>query len=41
VRDGDTVYVTEAPWVQWTKTLAALNGTFTSANAIEGLSTGN
>jgi polysaccharide export outer membrane protein len=27
VRDGDTVYVTEAPYVQWTKTLQALTGT--------------
>ncbi|MFZ1469265.1 MAG: polysaccharide biosynthesis/export family protein [Paracoccaceae bacterium] len=26
VRDGDTVYVTEAPYVQWNKTLAALSG---------------
>lgn len=26
VRDGDTVYVTEAPYVQWNKTLAALTG---------------
>ena len=26
IRDGDTVYVTEAPFVQWQKTLAALTG---------------
>jgi polysaccharide export outer membrane protein len=26
VRDGDTVYVTEAPYVQWSKTLSALTG---------------
>ena len=26
IRDGDTVYVTEAPYVQWNKTLAALTG---------------
>ncbi len=27
IRDGDTVYVTEAPYVQWNKTLSALTGT--------------
>ena len=27
VRDGDTVYVTEAPFVQWQKTLTAITGT--------------
>ena len=26
VRDGDTVYVTEAPYVQWNKTLSAITG---------------
>lgn len=26
IRDGDTVYVTEAPYVQWSKTLSALTG---------------
>ncbi|TDL84199.1 polysaccharide export protein [Palleronia sediminis] len=30
IRDGDTVYVTEAPYVQWQKTLSALTG-FTGA----------
>ena len=34
VRDGDTVYVTEAPFVQWTKTLAAVTGTLTSAGSV-------
>ena len=34
VRDGDTVYVTEAPFVQWTKTLAAVTGTLTSAGSL-------
>jgi polysaccharide export outer membrane protein len=41
VRDGDTVYVTEAPFVQWTKTLAAFNGTAVAANSVEGLAAGN
>ncbi len=29
IKDGDTVYVTEAPFVQWTKTLNAITGTAT------------
>lgn len=41
IRDGDTIYVTEAPYVQWTKTLAALNGTAVSANSIGQLAGGN
>ncbi len=36
VRDGDTVYVTEAPYVQWQKTLGAITGT---AGAADSLST--
>ena len=31
VRDGDTVYVTEAPYVQWTKTLSAITGVSAAA----------
>lgn len=34
IRDGDTVYVTEAPFVQWDKTMSALTGTMTSAEAL-------
>ena len=34
IRDGDTVYVTEAPFVQWNKTLGAITGTAGSANAL-------
>lgn len=34
VRDGDTVYVTEAPFVQWTKTLSAITGTGAAANSL-------
>jgi polysaccharide export outer membrane protein len=40
VRDQDTVYVTEAPWVQWTKTLAALNGTAGAAASLDTLASG-
>ncbi|HEY0214353.1 MAG TPA: polysaccharide biosynthesis/export family protein [Paenirhodobacter sp.] len=41
IRDGDTLYVTEAPYVRWQKTLAALTGPVTSANAMDNLATGN
>jgi polysaccharide export outer membrane protein len=34
IRDGDTVYVTEAPFVQWTKTLGAITGSANSANTL-------
>ncbi|MCP5038422.1 MAG: polysaccharide export protein [Rhodobacteraceae bacterium] len=36
IRDGDTVYVTEAPYVQWTKVLSAVTGTI---GAVDTLST--
>ena len=36
IRDGDTVYVTEAPFVQFNKTIAAATG---SLNAVNGVST--
>jgi len=34
VRDGDTVYVTEAPFVQWNKTLSAITGTAGAASTL-------
>lgn len=34
IRDGDTVYVTEAPYVQWHKTLSAITGTATTAETL-------
>ncbi|MFV0410715.1 MAG: polysaccharide biosynthesis/export family protein [Paracoccus sp. (in: a-proteobacteria)] len=34
VRDGDTIYVTEAPYVSWQKTLGAITGSAQSANAL-------
>ncbi len=37
IRDDDTVYVTEAPFVQWSKTLNALTGTLTTANTLSTL----
>lgn len=36
VRDGDTLYVTEAPYVQWQKILGAITG---SANSVRALDT--
>jgi polysaccharide export outer membrane protein len=37
IRDGDTVYVTEAPFVQWQKTLSAITGTAGAAGQISSL----
>ncbi len=37
IRDGDTVYVTEAPFVQWQKTISAVTGTLNSANTVNTL----
>lgn len=41
VRDEDTVYVTEAPFVQWSKTLSAITGTTGAANTLANSTTGN
>ncbi|SIS79715.1 polysaccharide export outer membrane protein [Paracoccus saliphilus] len=38
IRDEDTVYVTEAPYVQWQKTIGAITGGLNSANSVENLS---
>ncbi|SEM51056.1 polysaccharide export outer membrane protein [Loktanella fryxellensis] len=35
IRDGDTVYVTEAPFVQFNKTIAALTGSLSAANGVQ------
>ncbi|MGB8815489.1 MAG: polysaccharide biosynthesis/export family protein [Paracoccaceae bacterium] len=40
VRDGDTVYVTEAPFVQWQKTINAITGTASAASSLSS-ATGN
>ncbi|MER5172783.1 polysaccharide biosynthesis/export family protein [Thioclava sp. GXIMD2076] len=37
IRDGDTVYVTEAPYVQWSKTLSALTGSLGTVNTLNNL----
>lgn len=34
IRDGDTVYVTEAPYVQWTKLLTALTSATSAADTL-------
>jgi polysaccharide export outer membrane protein len=34
IRDGDTLYVTEAPFVQWQKTLGAITGTTSAATGL-------
>lgn len=34
IRDGDTVYVTEAPYVQWNKTLSAITGATGTAESL-------
>ena len=41
IRDGDTVYVTEAPFVQWQKTLSAITGTATTADSLTGIGSGS
>lgn len=40
IRDGDTLYVTEAPFTQWTKVLSAITGTASTAGTISSLSGG-
>ena len=35
IRDNDTVYVTEAPYVQWNKAISALTGSLTSVGTLE------
>ncbi|MCI2398576.1 polysaccharide biosynthesis/export family protein [Aliiroseovarius subalbicans] len=37
IRDGDTVYVTEAPYVQWTKVLTAVTSTISAAGTVNTL----
>jgi polysaccharide export outer membrane protein len=37
IRDGDTVYVTEAPFRQWTKVISSITGTASSLTGLSGL----
>ncbi|RLL65255.1 polysaccharide biosynthesis/export family protein [Paenirhodobacter hankyongi] len=37
IRDGDTVYVTEAPYVQWQKSLSAITGSLGPVNSVSSL----
>lgn len=39
IRDGDTLYVTEAPFVQWQKTIGAVTGAANSATTLSNLAT--
>ena len=41
IRDGDTIYVTEARFLQWQKTLSAITGTAGAANTIASTGSGN
>lgn len=40
VRDGDTLYVTEAPFTQWDKTISSLTGSLTTASSLSALAGG-
>jgi polysaccharide biosynthesis/export protein len=40
IRDGDTVYVTEAPFVQWQKTISAITGTTSAATSLSSVGSG-
>ncbi len=37
IRDSDTVYVTEAPYVQWQKSISVLTGSASTANSLSSL----
>ncbi len=37
IRDDDTLYVTEAPFTQWNKTIGAITGSLTPINSINSL----
>ncbi|WP_022702743.1 polysaccharide biosynthesis/export family protein [Pseudorhodobacter ferrugineus] len=39
IRDGDTVYVTEAPFVQWQRTISAVTGTAGAATSLSSAAT--
>lgn len=37
IRDGDTLYATEAPYVQWTKLLSTITGSLSTAGSVTSL----
>jgi len=39
IRDGDTLYVTEAPFTQWNKTISALTGSLVAVNTVSDAAT--
>lgn len=39
IRDGDTIYVTEAPFTQWNKVISAITGTATSVGGLSSTAT--
>ncbi|MGB0960502.1 MAG: polysaccharide biosynthesis/export family protein [Halocynthiibacter sp.] len=41
IRNQDTVYVTEAPFIQWTKTISALTGSLASVTSVSSLASGS
>lgn len=40
IRDGDTIYVTEAPYVQWQKSLSVITGTASTASSLSATASG-
>ncbi|WP_338082449.1 polysaccharide biosynthesis/export family protein [Donghicola mangrovi] len=40
IRDEDTLYVTEAPFVRWNKTISALLGSLNTVNSVAGAASG-
>jgi len=40
IRDGDTLYVTEAPFTQWNKVISAITGTAASAGSLSTIGSG-
>lgn len=41
IRDGDTVYVTEAPFVQWNKSLSVITSSAAAASSTVSTARGN
>ena len=37
IRDGDTLYVTEAPFAQWSRILGAFTGTLGAASSVSNI----